>query len=269
MISPFPAFRASKRLGQHFLIDTKVAERIIGYAELNREDTVLEVGPGLGVLTEKIASKVKKIIAVEKDRRLVEFLKAKKICNLELLCADALEIEFPEFNKIVANLPYQISSQITFKFLKYKFERAVLMYQKEFAMRMAAEPYSSAYSRLTINVYYAGTCKILESIPRNAFYPVPKVDGAVVLLIPHKKKPFPLVSESMFFDLVNVIFSQRRKKIRNSLLNKWDKFVSSKRDMENIVAHLKNMDRRPEELFPEEIADVANGIVNFIGSKGN
>ncbi|MEW6069138.1 MAG: 16S rRNA (adenine(1518)-N(6)/adenine(1519)-N(6))-dimethyltransferase RsmA [Candidatus Thermoplasmatota archaeon] len=255
--------RAIKRLGQNFLTDEKIAERIVGYANLNSEDTVLEIGPGLGTLTELIAKKSKLVIGIEKDKRLADYLKARKINNLKIINADVLEIDFPEFNKIVSNLPYQISSQLTFKILNYKFEKAILCFQKEFAYRLVAEPYSKDYSRLTVNTYYRAHCKILEIIPRTAFYPQPKVESAIVELIPHKAKPFRLVNEQVFNNLVNICFSHRRKKISSIISNNWQKFFKTETDAEKLIPELEFKDRRIEELYPHEIAKLANQIARF------
>lgn len=249
-----------KTLGQNFLLDEKIAERVVSYATLNSKDVVLEVGPGLGVLTEKIAKHAKRVIAVEKDKRLVEYLKSRDIPNIKIIHADALKIKLPKFNKIISNLPYQISSPITFKFLDYEFELAVLMYQQEFAQRLVAEPYSKDYSRLTVNVYYRAKCKILELVPRTAFYPRPKVDSAIISLIPHKKPPFELVNEELFFKLVGLCFSHRRKKIRSVLINNWEKFTESRAGLEKLASKLKFKDSRIEELAPAQIAELANQL---------
>jgi 16S rRNA (adenine1518-N6/adenine1519-N6)-dimethyltransferase len=260
---PFLKLRAFKRLGQNFLIDEKIAERIVSYANLNSKDIVLEIGPGFGILTELIAKKSKYVIGIEKDIRLVEYLKARKIKNLKIIAADALEIDYPKFTKIISNLPYQISSPLTFKILNYDFEKAILCYQKEFAYRLVAEPYSKAYSRLTVNTYYKASCKILEIVPRSAFYPQPKVESAIVELIPRKEKPFKLVDEQIFYELVDTCFSHRRKKISSIISNNWEKFVKTKEEVEKLIFKLEFKDRRIEELTPQEIAKIANQIASF------
>ncbi|MDI6856346.1 MAG: 16S rRNA (adenine(1518)-N(6)/adenine(1519)-N(6))-dimethyltransferase RsmA [Candidatus Thermoplasmatota archaeon] len=255
--------RAFKRLGQNFLIDEKIAERIVSYANLSSKDIVLEIGPGLGMLTERIAKKAKCIIGVEKDKRLVEHLKAKKIQNLKIINEDSLKIKFPKFNKIVSNLPYQISSQLTFKILNYKFEKAILCYQKEFAYRLVAQPYYKDYSRLTVNIYYKANCRILEIVPKSAFYPQPKVESAVVELVPRKAKPFELVNEQLFYDLVNICFSHRRKKISSIISNNWQKFFKTELEAKKVVPVLEFKDCRIEELAPQKIAKLANQIARF------
>ena len=130
-----------KITGQNFLIDVNVAYREVEYASINKEDIVLEIGPGKGILTNLISKKAKKVIAIEIDKYLYNYLKNTCPKNVELINSDVLELDFeslPRFNKIVSNLPFQISSPITFKILDYNFSKAVLIYQKEFADRMIA-----------------------------------------------------------------------------------------------------------------------------------
>ncbi len=256
----FLGIKPSKHFSQHFLVNKKISERIVNYAQLSKNDVVLEIGPGLGVLTKKMVEKAKNVFGIEKDKKLCEYLK--KIPNLTLIEGDALKTVFPKFDKIVSNLPYQISSPLTFKILEHDFKLGVLMYQKEFAERMTALS-GKDYSRLSVNIYYRAECKILETVPKNAFYPVPKVDSAVVLLKP-RKPPFIVENESNFFKTVNALFSQRRKKIKNSLLNKWKKFADEKDKMEQIVEELKDKNKRPEELSPEELGELSDVIAKNI-----
>ncbi|MEW5994653.1 MAG: rRNA adenine N-6-methyltransferase family protein, partial [Candidatus Zixiibacteriota bacterium] len=147
--------RLSKREGQHLVMDPALLERMVEYGEISQEDTVLEIGAGVGNITELLARRAGKVIAVEKDARLYRLTKARlrKTRNVELVLGDALKIPMPEFNKVVANIPYSISSDLTFSLLERPFKLAVLMYQKEFARRLVAEPGSDDYGRLTVNVY--------------------------------------------------------------------------------------------------------------------
>ncbi|UCH71899.1 MAG: ribosomal RNA small subunit methyltransferase A, partial [Thermoplasmatales archaeon] len=161
-----------KKLGQNFLIDEKTAEREVEYAQIKKDDIVLEIGPGKGILTKLLARKAKEVIAIEIEERFIKKLKDVLPHNVELIQGDALKIDFeklPKFNKIVSNLPFQISSPITFKFLEYDFSSAVLIYQKEFADRMIAKPGNKNYSRLSIGIYYKANCKLLETVPKIYF----------------------------------------------------------------------------------------------------
>ena len=210
--------RLSKRAGQHQVIDPTVLEQMVDYAELSRDDVVLEVGAGIGNLTLLLAARAGRVIAVERDRRLMSVLgeRLRVHSNVKLLCGDALQIELPKFNKVVANLPYGISSDITFRLLKRKFELAILMYQREFAERLVAKPGSDDYGRLTVNAYYRASLELLREVPPEAFFPQPKVTSAIVRLKP-REPPFDVADESMFFNVVRALFQHRRQRVRNAL----------------------------------------------------
>lgn len=210
--------RLSKRAGQYQVIDPTVLEQMVDYAELSRDDVVLEVGAGIGNLTLLLAARAGKVIAVERDRRLMRVLgeRLRVHSNVKLLCGDALQIELPKFNKVVANLPYGISSDITFRLLKRKFELAILMYQREFAERLVAKPGSDDYGRLTVNAYYRASLELLREVPPDAFFPQPKVTSAIVRLKP-REPPFDVADESMFFNVVRALFQHRRQRVRNAL----------------------------------------------------
>jgi len=255
--------RTSRAMGQHFLIDEKIANRQIQYASLGKEDTVLEIGPGLGVLTSLLLKKAGKVIAIEKDTRLCHFLRD-NLRGLELINADALKIDLPRFDKIVSNLPYQISSPITFKLLDSDFQTGILMYQKEFAERLVAEKGMEGYSRLSVKVYYKAKSEILEVVPRKAFYPEPEVDSAIVR-IEGRKPPFKVREEAFFFKVVDAIFSHRRKKIWNSLLLNWKDFAESKEEMKVLLQKLPYLEARPEDLSPEEIGILSDSLYETKG----
>ena len=238
------------KLGQNFLIDINVANREIDYAQLNKNDVVLEIGPGRGVLTKLIAKKVKKVIAIEIDKELAERLKNEIPSNILIINDDVLKIDFkklPTFNKIVSNLPFQISSPLTFKLLDYPFSKAILIYQKDFADRMIASQGTKNYSRLSVGVYYKTHCRILEIVSRNCFSPVPKVDSCIVELVPRRKPPFEILDESFFYNLVKELFAHRRKKIKNSLTDRLD-----------ILDKIPYMNNRVEDLSPQQIGEISN-----------
>lgn len=245
--------RASKRLGQSFLLDEEIAERQIDYANLKNDDIVLEIGPGLGILTKKIREKAN-LIAIEKDKRFYSFLKT-NFPNIDIISGNALKIDFPKFNKIISNLPFQISSPITFKFFEYKFDIAILMYQKEFAKRIVSLPPLKSYSRISVAMYYKADCEILEIVPKTAFYPTPKVDSAIVKIMPGKPK-FKVLDEQTFFDVTKAIFNQRRKIIRNSLKSYFGEKI------DDILDELPK--KRGEELMPEEIGELSNLVFDVL-----
>jgi 16S rRNA (adenine1518-N6/adenine1519-N6)-dimethyltransferase len=244
----------TKKLGQNFLIDKKVAQREVFYADINNNDVVLEIGPGKGILTKLLAKKAKKVISIEIDEKLIKNLVKSLPNNVELIHGDALKIDFnnlPKFNKIVSNLPFQISSPITFKFFEYDFSLAILIYQKEFAERIIAVPGNKNYSRLSVTVYYKAKSELLENISKNCFNPKPKVDSCMIKLIPRKKPPFELIDEKKFFDLVKIMFNNRRKKIKNVI-----------KKVDNIeLKDLPYLENRIEQLSPEQIGELCNLIV--------
>jgi len=242
---------AKKSLGQHFLLDEQVADREIRYAALKPDDVVLEIGPGKGILTRRLMRQVQLLIAIEIDHGLVTELSTWIPPNVLLIEADVLKIDLhalPVFTKIVSNLPFQISSPLTFKLLEHKFSQAILMYQKDFAQRMIAQPGNKQYSRLSVGVYYKAECRILETVPKTCFSPQPKVESCIVEIIPKKKPPFSVVNEKFFFTLTKTLFAHRRKQIKNTIKNVLG--ISTK--------GLPTMTRRVEELTPEEIGELSN-----------
>jgi 16S rRNA (adenine1518-N6/adenine1519-N6)-dimethyltransferase len=241
---------ARRKLGQHFLNDDAVALREVEYAELNPNDVVLEIGPGKGAITRLLARSAKQVIAIEIDARLVSQLQATLPENVTLIQGDAVMVDFstlPRFTKVVSNLPFQISSPITFKLLEYPFSKAILIYQKDFARRLVAVPGTKEYSRLTIGVYYKAHCRILDEVPRNCFSPPPKVDSCIVELVPRGMPAFEVVNERFFFELTKQLFNHRRKKIRHT--------VSS---LYGGHEELPYLDQRVETLTPEQLGELSD-----------
>jgi len=250
---------------QHFLIDVVYLDRIVAAAELTSEDTVLEIGAGIGNLTERLARKAKKVLAIELDPALVAVLHDRfdSVENIEIIPGDVLKLDFPEFDKVVSNLPYSISSEITFKLLHKNFKTGILMYQYEFAKRMVSPPNCKDYSRLTVDTSYFAEASILMKVPKNAFQPVPEVDSAVIKLVP-RPAPFKVRDEAFFLKFVAAVFSQRRKKLRNSILN--TNHLLKIPEVKEIVNQLPEefMGKRAENLTPGELAEVANMILDLI-----
>ncbi|UCD92041.1 MAG: ribosomal RNA small subunit methyltransferase A [Methanobacteriota archaeon] len=252
--------RPSKKLGQHFLIDETIANRQVQYADVGKGDIVLEIGPGLGTLTRILAKRAKKVIAVELDSLIAEYLK-KDLPDVEIIQGDILKIEVPEFDKVVSNLPFKISSPVTFKLLGHEFKEAILMYQKEFAQRLVANKGDPGYSRLSVNAYYKARCETLETVPKSAFYPEPKVDSSIVRMTP-RQPTFDVEDEEHFYRLVKALFTHRRKKIGNSLLLAWRELCDSEESMSNIISDLPSSDMRVEQLSPEDMGDLSNKILH-------
>jgi 16S rRNA (adenine1518-N6/adenine1519-N6)-dimethyltransferase len=247
---------ARPRFGQHFLIDSSIAQREIDYADVTEDDIVLEIGPGTGIITNLLAARAKQVIAIEIDPSLSEQLRRTIPSNVLLICQDAVTVDFdtlPHFTKIVANLPFEISSPIMFKFLESNFSKAILIFQKDFAKRLVAVPKTKEYSRLTVNVSYKAHCQILEIVPRDCFSPKPRVDAAIVELIPLQKSRFTVHDEQVFFELTKHLFNHRRKKIRYTIQTQYGKITS-----------LPFLDKRVEELTPEQIGQLSDQLLQYI-----
>ncbi len=240
-----------KKLGQHFLVDRRVLSRIGDYASLDLGDRVLEIGPGTGNLTEVLSARAGTVFAIEVDPSLASSLEG-RFDNVVVLRGDALRVSLPDYNKIVSNLPYQISSKITFRLLERPFDLAVLMYQREFAERMVAKPGTKEYGRLTINVSLRAEAEILERVPRGAFRPMPQVESAIVRLRPRDERI--AVDERIFDDLTRTIFSMRRKKVKRSLAA----MKVSSEALSRIDPEL--LEKRPQDLSLEEVVDMAEAI---------
>ena len=220
--------RADKRLGQNFLVDEQIVNQIIAAAELDADDTVLEVGPGIGTLTQALAKTGAQVVAVELDRRLLPVL-AKTLAgydNIEIINEDILQLDIrkavPKENfKVVANLPYYITTPIIFNLLEQKLpmERMVAMVQKEVAERMVAKPGGKDYGALSVAIQYYTEPEISFLVPPASFIPPPSVESAVIVCKRRQKPPVQIVNEKLFFRVVKAAFSVRRKMLSNALKN--------------------------------------------------
>ena len=261
--------KLNRNLGQNYLIDDFKRKKIIDYANLAKEDTVLEIGPGIGTLTIELAKRSKKVIAIEQDPTIFNILKKRLekegIDNVELINGDAVKVDFPDFNKIVSNLPYQISSPISFKFLNHKFDLAILMYQKEFADRMNGKVGSKQYSRLSAMLYFKADIKFLTKVSPESFIPSPKVDSAVIELKPKKiesivineknsKKEYEIDDETFKFysKVVKALFQHRNKKARNALIDSRHIIgFNDKKELKSVLNKLEDENPRIKEFLLE------------------
>lgn len=250
-----------KRFGQNFVIDQALLEKMISYASVNEEDVILEVGAGLGFLTQLLSRVCKRVVAVEIDPRLIEILKSelRNLENVELIQGDILEVAVPQFNKVVSTPPYHISSPLLFWLLDRKFDLAVLTFQKEFAKRLTASAGTKDYGRLTVSVYYRAETELLDPVPRSMFYPPPNVDSIVVDVKPRERPPFLVEDQKMFFQLVRTLFTQRNKKVRNAVIPFLRRWVR-KRKVTRVADSLLFHDKRVQELAPEDFGALANEI---------
>ena len=216
--------RANKRLGQHFLIDQNIVRKIVAAAELTPNHSVLEIGPGRGILTEALSSAVHRVVAVEVDPQLHRLLQARQSewKNVQVVCADALAYPLETVaagTVIVANLPYYISTPLLFKFLEHRrrFPRLVLMLQNEVADRLVAKAGTQAYGVLSVMVQYAADITKAFTVSANCFRPRPDVGSAVVVLRTKQDALLSPEEEPAFAAVVKAAFAHRRKTVVNSL----------------------------------------------------
>jgi 16S rRNA (adenine1518-N6/adenine1519-N6)-dimethyltransferase len=253
------SIKPKKKLSQSFLIDERVIEKEVEYADVEGKD-VLEVGAGVGFLTKKLSEKARKVVAVEKDARLVKILR-NSLPAVEVVEADFLKYDAGKTQVIVSNVPYSISSPLTFKIAEIEFEHAVLCYQEEFARRMLAKPGTKDYSRLSVMSQLSFDIKFLQRVPRNCFLPVPKVNSALVALIPRKEKVDDVSKE-----LINLIFQHRNKTLRSSLLSSSRNLRVSKKELMQLAERIPFKERRVVSLTQKEILDVVGNerLRNYI-----
>lgn len=255
--------KLDKRKGQNYLVNREVLNRIIRCADLSKEDTVLEIGAGVGTLTLPLAKNAGKVIAVEQDRKIADILCERldelNISNVDVVDEDATRVDFPEFNKVVSNLPYKISSPITFKLLDSDFEYAILMYQKEFAERMIAEPGDSNYSRLSVMMHLCAKVEMLFPVSKDDFFPKPKVSSSVVMLKPKNNKHV----DNFFLNVTRALFQHKRKKVRNALMDSFHEIAAmDKNDKRTIISKLDThfLDQRVFKLKPDEILEISRKL---------
>jgi len=254
--------RPRKRFGQHFLKDFNMVQRIVAAIDPQSNEHLVEIGPGLGVLTEKLLPLAAKLDAVELDRDLVPKLQATylPLGNFTIHSADALRFDFcalaadGEKLRIVGNLPYNISTPLIFHLLEqiHCIQDMHFMLQKEVVDRLAANPNSSDYGKLSVMIQYQCEVHSLFNVPPDAFSPPPKVDSSIVRLVPHQRPPVDVKDLSVFEQLVGRAFAQRRKTLRNNLKD-W-------LNDEQWRATGIDPQRRAETLSLEEFAHLANAV---------
>jgi len=216
-----------KNYGQNFLVDGHVLERIMTAADLSADDAVIEIGPGLGVLTAEAASRAGFVTAIEIDSRLIPILQENLINfdNIRIINQDILKTDIAEFIepgksvKILANLPYYITTPIIFQLLESQIpiKSMIIMVQREVARRMMASPKSKDYSALTVNLAYYAKCSLVANVPSNCFFPRPDVDSAVIKLDIHENPPIDTNNSANLFATIRAAFSMRRKTLENCL----------------------------------------------------
>ena len=264
-------FKFSKSLGQNFLIDTNVIDRILEGARVQEGDYVIEVGPGIGTLTKEMGRTAEKVVAIEIDKTLIPILEETladfpniEVINQDILKVDVQELVKEKLNggpvKLIANLPYYITTPIVMKFLEEDIPVTdiVVMVQKEVADRMNAQPNSKDYGALSVAVQYYCDTEIVAKAPRHMFMPQPNVDSTVIGLHVREEKKYNVDNEDIFFKTVKASFGQRRKTLLNSLGGLG--FLS--KDQIKIALQEANIDekRRGETLSIEEFASLSNAV---------
>jgi 16S rRNA (adenine1518-N6/adenine1519-N6)-dimethyltransferase len=255
------------RFGQHFLHDPNIAQKIIRLASPQKDETILEIGPGRGILTRPLAESAGRVVAIELDRALYEDLKEDLAGrpNLELIGADALDYPvetLPAPLKVVANLPYYIATPLLFRLLQFRtrITEMVLMLQREVAERIVAPPGGKAYSPLSIGVQFYTRPRLAFIVRRGSFKPPPRVDSAVVRLEVLPAPSVPVRNEEFFFKVVRAGFAHRRKTLKNSLLD----LGLPKTTLEEAAATVPvDLGRRAESLDLSEFARLSDALLEL------
>lgn len=264
-------FKFSKGLGQNFLVDDSVPRDIVAGAEVDENDLVIEIGPGVGTLTAQLLNKAKRVVAIELDSDLIPILQEEIGDNpkFSLIHNDALKVNFNEIIgdeksvKLVANLPYYVTTPIIVKLLKekYNFKSLTIMIQKEVAERMDAEPSSKDYGALSLLVQYYCDTNIIRKAPPQCFMPRPKVDSIVVKLDKLDKPRVSVDNEKLFFDVIRSSFNMRRKTLWNGV-----KSIGLPKEKLELAFEEANIDpkRRGETLTIEEFALLSDKINKYL-----
>ena len=272
--------QANKSLGQNFLVDDNVIDEIIRSSNIDKQDLIIEIGPGLGVLTNRLLKEANNVIAVELDKRMVNILQDRFIINingqaeskLEIINEDVLKINLNEIIaekrkqteiknvKIVANLPYYISTPIIMKLLENRLDidEIIVMVQKEVADRMQVGPGSKDYGALSLAVQYYASPYIVANVPPNCFIPRPNVGSAVIRLTRYQEPPVQVKDPKLMFKLIRASFNQRRKTLQNGLNNSPEISFSKEEITKAIESLGVSPSVRGEALSLEQFAQLAN-----------
>ena len=266
-------FKFSKSLGQNFLIDDSVLTDIVEGAEVNKDDLIIEIGPGVGSLTAQLIGKAKKVVSIELDNDLIPILQEElgQYENFTLIHKDALKVDFNEIIgdeksvKLVANLPYYVTTPIIVKLLKdnYNFKSLTIMIQKEVAERINAAPNCKEYGALSLLVQYYCDTKIVRKVSPGSFIPRPKVDSIVIRLDRLSEKRVEVKDEKLMFEIIRNAFNMRRKTMWNAV-----KFLGMKKEDIEKAFELSGIDqkRRGETLSLHEFAILSDNIINIRNS---
>lgn len=262
-------FAVQKKYGQNFLVDTNILEGIVNAAEITKDDVVLEIGPGMGSLTQYLLEAAKEVIAVEVDKMLIPILKdnLKEYDNLTLIHGDVLKLDLDEILKgqrvkVVANLPYYITTPIVMELLEKQenIESITVMVQKEVAQRMREGPGSKSYGALSLAVQFYSKPEIVLNVSKHCFLPKPDVDSAVIKLDIYKKEERPVQAKDaeFMFCLIRAAFNQRRKTLLNALSNDAGTKIPKEKTLEALSKMGKSESIRGEALTLQEFAELSD-----------
>ena len=267
-------FTFQKKFGQNFLIDTHVLDKIITSAEITKEDMVLEIGPGIGTMTQYLACAARKVVAVEIDKALIPILEdtLSEYDNVEVINEDVLKLDIQKIVdeqnqgkpiKVVANLPYYITTPIIMGLFEnhVPMESITVMVQKEVADRMQVGPGTKDYGALSLAVQFYSKPYIVANVPPNCFMPRPNVGSAVIRLTTHKERPVEVKDEKLMFRLIRASFNQRRKTLQNGLNNSPEISYSKEQIIEAIEMLGRGASIRGEALTLEEFAKLADYLL--------
>lgn len=251
---------------QHFLVDDRVLDRIPTYAEAFDRKHVLEIGPGPGALTDRLLEVTEKVTVIERDENIVSFLRSEfhdaiERNALDVWEGDAVEVSLPEYTACISNLPYGSGTPITFRLLKQG-RPAVLMLQREVTERMAAEPGTAEYGRLSVASQHYATVEIVEPVPPTAFDPQPAVESAIVRLTP-REPDYSVPDDEFFLNFVKALFTQRRKTLRNAIRN--TTHISTIEDAPAVLAETDEslLSKRPDAVTPTEFAALSKTAFRY------
>ena len=273
-------FNFQKKFGQNFLIDTHVLDKIINAAEITKEDFVLEIGPGIGTMTQYLCENAREVVAVEIDKNLIPILEdtLKEYDNVTVINEDVLKVDINKLAeeknnkkpiKVVANLPYYITTPIIMGLFEshVPIDSITIMVQKEVAERMQVGPGTKEYGALSLAVQYYAKPEIIANVPPNCFMPRPKVGSAVIRLTRHKETPVQVEDEKLMFRIIRASFNQRRKTLVNGLKNSGELSLSEEIIEESIEELGVPLTIRGEALSLEQFAILSNIIYRKIENK--
>ena len=270
------SFAFQKKFGQNFLIDSNVLESIIRGAEITKDDFVLEIGPGIGTMTQYLCEAARQVVAVEIDKMLIPILEdtLSEYDNVEVINQDVLKVDTKSLAeeknngkpiKVVANLPYYITTPIIMGLFEsgVPIDSITIMVQKEVADRMQTGPGSKDYGALSLAVQYYATAKVILNVSATCFMPRPNVDSAVIKLTRHKEPTVNVVDEKLMFKIIRASFNQRRKTLVNGLKNSPELSFSKEQIVKAIEKIGKPETIRGEALTLEEFAELANAFTEL------